>query len=236
MSITWPEFLDELRGRYPSLVAFALEWWHYNAPLLRHVRQIVRPPSRILEVGTGTGALAVLLAAHGYEVVGIDKDPQVITGAKAFAEYFRVPCRFEVADGFDLSAYSNQFDMAFSAGLIEHFPAEEAVRLLQQKAEAAPYVLAVVPTLFALRNDPLTEASGARPISLRELKELFTRANLQVVRRFGYGPPGGTVSRVVRYLLPPAVQWVLGNHLSYAATIGCMGRVRGRNGLPEGRR
>ncbi len=226
MSINWAKLLDETRGRYPSLVAFAFEWWHYNAPLLRYLQRTVPPPSRILEVGTGTGALAVLFAAHGYEVVGIDKDPEVIAGAKAFADYFRVLCRFEVADGFDLAAYANRFDLAFSSGVIEHFPAEDAVRLLREKGRVAPHVLAVVPTTFALRNDPITERSGARSIPLPELKELFAGANLDVVRWFGYGWPRGTVSRAVRYLLPPALQWILQNHLSYAATIACLGRAR----------
>ena len=55
----------------PSLVAFAHEWWHYNAPFFENLRATVSPPARILEVGTGTGALSILLAAYGYDEVAI---------------------------------------------------------------------------------------------------------------------------------------------------------------------
>jgi len=166
VSIPWPEFLERLQGRYPSLLALAFAWWHYNVPLLERVRQIVSAPANILEVGTGTGALAVFLAAHGYEVLGIDNDPQVIEKAREFAEYFHVPCRFELGDAFNLAAYRGRFDLAFSSGVIEHFPAEDASRMLREQGTAARYVLVAVPTWFALKNDPLTEASGARPIRL----------------------------------------------------------------------
>lgn len=234
MSIPWSELLEEVRGRHPSVLAFAFNWWHYNVPLLQRIRQVVSPPATILEVGTGTGALAVLLEAHGYKVLGIDNDAQIIDRAKAFAENLHVPCSFEIGDGFNLARYEDKFDLAFSSGLIEHFPAEDAARMLREKGKAATYVLAAVPTWFALRNDSLTEASGARPIRLKELKGIFKQAGLDVVRGFGYGTPDGRFSFVYRYLLPHAVQLFLQNRLSYACTVGCIGRSRRHRGSPPG--
>jgi SAM-dependent methyltransferase len=198
--------------------------------LLERIRQAVPPPASILEVGTGTGALAVLLAAHGYEVLGIDNDSLVIERAKAFAEHFHVRCRFEVGEGFDLAKYEGKFALAFSSGVIEHFPAQDAVRMLQEKGKAAHYVLGAVPTWFALRNDPLTGPSGARPMRLRELRSLFQQAGLEVLRGFGYGVPDGRFSVVYRYLLPGVAQLLLQNRLSYACTIGCVGRSRSGRG------
>ncbi len=233
MSIPWTEFLQDLQNREPSLLAFALNWWSYNMPLLRVIRQTVPPPARVLEVGTGTGALAIMLAAYGYEVLGIDVDPRVIEGARAFAEPLRLRCRFEVGDGFDLGAHYGGFDLAFSAGVIEHFHPESGVQMLREKGRAGTYVLAVVPTWYALRNDPLTDASGARPIRLPELKGLFRRAGLNVLKGFAYGDPDGGLSRLYRYLVPRAVQLIIANSFSYAGTVGCIGSARGRGGLPR---
>jgi SAM-dependent methyltransferase len=226
MSIPWSELLEELQGRYPSTLAFAFAWWHYNVPLFEKIRRIVAAPASILEVGTGTGALAVYLAAHGYEVVGIDNDPQVIERARKLAEYFRVSCRFELGDAFDLSAYAAKFDLSFSSGVIEHFSVEDAARMLREQGKAARYVLVAVPTWFALKHDPMTEESNARPIRLKELKRICRRAGLDVIKEFGYGKPDGMFSAIYWYLLPRIIQWVLQNHLSYACTVGCIARPR----------
>ncbi len=232
MSIPWPEFLEGLEGRYPSLLAFAFAWWHYNVPLFERIRQTVSAPASILEVGTGTGALAILMAAHGYEVLGIDNDPQVIQRARGFAEYFHAPCRFELGDAFDLGAYAEKFDLAFSSGVIEHFSTEDAARMLREQGKAARYVLVAVPTWFALKNDPLTKASGARPIRVKELKRICQQAGLEVLKGFGYGTPDGPFSVVYRHLLPRLVQWVLQNRLSYACTVGCIARSRRHGAFP----
>lgn len=224
----WIEELDHLRRRYPSLVAFAYEWWHYNAPFFENLRVTVPPPARILEVGTGTGALSTLLAACGYDVVGIDKQPTVVESAKALADHFRVDCRFETADGFDLSRYANQFDLAFSGGVLEHFGAAEASALLRQQAVAARHVMAIVPTWHALRRDPMTEPTHARRIWRPELERFFRDAGLHVVRRFGYGVPSGAFEPIYRFVLPGAMQWFLQNRLSYAATLGCIGKRNGQ--------
>ena len=225
-AVPWAKLLDQLRGRAPSLLAFTFEWWRYNAPLLERIQQIVRPPARVLEVGCGTGALSILLAAYGYTVVGLDRETRVVDAAQALADTFHVPCHFEIQDACDLQVDRPEFHLAFSAGVLEHFPPPIAIRMLQEQARVARHVLAVVPTRFALRNDPMTEVSGARVLSRRTLRRFFCQAGLIVTRQFGYGTPDGLFSGIYRHLLPGAAQWLLQNHLSYACSIGCLGQRR----------
>ena len=153
----------------------------------------------------------MLLAAKGYEVVGIDIDEEVVEGASAFAGHFRMPCQFEVGNGFELDAYAGQFDLAFSAGVIEHFPEEQAVRILSEKTKTATRVLAIVPTWHALRNDPFTEASEARPMTIPKLIRQFRLAGLEVEKRFGYGVPDDWFSGIYCSLVPGLGQLVLQN-------------------------
>jgi hypothetical protein len=161
--------------------------------------------------------------------VGIDPEPEVVTQANSLARHFGVECTFRVGNGFDLSAYEGQFDLAFSSGVIEHFPPEKGVEFLRQNARAARFVMAIVPTDFALRNDPITEASGARSMNRGELKGLMTSADLRIVRQFGFGIPDGKFSPVHRHLLPGLAQGALQSRLGYACTIGCIGQRRALN-------
>lgn len=227
LDVRWGPHFERLQGQYPTLLGFAFNWWHYNVPMLERVRLALPPPAKVLEVGTGTGALSVLLASHGYDVLGVDIDEDVVQEARHFAEYFRVDCNFEIADAFDLSLFDGRFDLAFSSGLIEHFTHEQAVEMLRQQARAARYVMVIIPTWHSLRNDPATEATHARAIWRRELEAIVHEAGLRISKRFGYGAPGGRFEFVYQFLLPRLIQRYLQNHLSYAATIGCIA-TRGR--------
>ncbi|MBO4852734.1 MAG: class I SAM-dependent methyltransferase [Schwartzia sp.] len=53
---------------------------------------------RILDVGTGTGFLACLLAAEGHTVTGIDLTREMIDRAEDFAKTVNVPANFLVMD------------------------------------------------------------------------------------------------------------------------------------------
>ena len=70
-------------------------WWDVLAPLLPP------PPASIADLGCGTGTLAVLLAEHGYDVVGLDLSPRMLGLARAKAERHHVAVRFEIGDAAD---------------------------------------------------------------------------------------------------------------------------------------
>ncbi len=68
-------------GRYGRSFADVYDEWYADAPtdsLVEFVRARVAPGSDLLELGIGTGRVALALAAAGYRVTGIDSSPEML--------------------------------------------------------------------------------------------------------------------------------------------------------------
>ena len=70
-------------------------WWSLLSAL------VPGAPARVLDVGCGTGSLAVLLAEHGYDVVGVDLAPRMVERARHKAQVHAVEADFLVGDAAD---------------------------------------------------------------------------------------------------------------------------------------
>lgn len=75
------------------------------------------PPLTILDAGCGTGEHALLLAALGYRVLGIDLAAEAIARARAKAAARGLPASFAVHDALDLGPLVARFGRAFDAAL-----------------------------------------------------------------------------------------------------------------------
>ena len=83
----------------------------------------------ILDVGTGTGFFAILLAGMGHRVTGIDLTPAMIAEAKATAAAMNVPARFLVMDAMATAFADASFDVIVTRNLTWTLPdTEQAYR------------------------------------------------------------------------------------------------------------
>lgn len=80
---------------------------------------------RILDVGTGTGYFAVLLAEMGHEVTGIDLTPAMIAEARALARDRSVDASFAVMDAQSPDFADESFDAVVSRNLTWTLPEPE---------------------------------------------------------------------------------------------------------------
>lgn len=67
-------------------------WWDVLEPV------VPAPPSRVADLGCGTGSLSVLLAERGHTVVGVDVSPRMLDRARTKARRAGVDVAFVVGD------------------------------------------------------------------------------------------------------------------------------------------
>jgi SAM-dependent methyltransferase len=108
-------------------------------PALAPVLDEVRGP-KILDLGCGTGELAVALARRGHDVTGVDISGVAVEQARARAAAAGLAVRFEVGDAARLSS-PERYDAVFDSGLLHN--------LVRQGGSAADDYLALLPGLTA---------------------------------------------------------------------------------------
>jgi malonyl-CoA O-methyltransferase len=93
--------------------------------------KLSRPPQRVLDLGTGTGKAARVVAKRflDAQVVGVDLSPQMIeTARKLVPAELASRLRFEVADASALRFQDGAFDLVVLLNMIPFF--EELARIL----------------------------------------------------------------------------------------------------------
>ena len=110
-------------------------------------------PKTILEVGSGSGAMAIFLSWLGFEVTSIDVDPEVIKKAEQENQRLNGRAKFMVADGFNLPFPAGTFDLAIHQGLLEHFSDTDIRRFIDQELACSKSVLFSVPNHLYMKRD-----------------------------------------------------------------------------------
>ena len=91
-------------------------------------KKLMRVPCR--PRGGGTGADAICLARHGFEVTAVDSSPTALERARNRAEQEDVLARFVLADVFEFAATAGQFDLIYDAGFYHFIRQVELDRFL----------------------------------------------------------------------------------------------------------
>lgn len=119
--------------------------WDHNAHYHRWIlRQLPRRFGRALDVGSGTGDLARLLATRADEVRGIDSDPAVTSRARTLTPE-ATPVSFAVADALT-GLPAGPHDVITCVATLHHLPFTEALTAFRR--HLAPGGTLVVVGLF----------------------------------------------------------------------------------------
>jgi len=144
-------------------------------------RALTLKPARVLDIGTGSGAIAVVLAKHGASVVATDLSNEVLAIARENADRHGVRVEFVRADLF----VDGSFDLIVSNP--PYIPSAEIDRLqpeVRQEPRVAldggPDGLDAVRRILAARRSPLLLEIGAG--QARAVTDLALRAGLRDIQ------------------------------------------------------
>jgi ubiquinone/menaquinone biosynthesis C-methylase UbiE len=87
------------------------------------------PPQRVLDVGCGTGFLAIIFASLGHSVTGVDFAPQMVERARRKALLEGLDIDFRVGDAVALDSDDKMFDVVAARHVVWNLPdPEQGVR------------------------------------------------------------------------------------------------------------
>ena len=107
--------------------------WDSGRPaseLVRLVDQGVLRPCSVLELGCGTGADAIYLAQHKFDVTAVESSPIALERARNRAQQQDTLVRFVLDDVFDFAQEAGQFDLVYDGGFYHFIRRGQLDRLL----------------------------------------------------------------------------------------------------------
>ncbi|UCC93299.1 MAG: methyltransferase domain-containing protein [Thermoplasmata archaeon] len=149
MSSRTDEVTDRVRKerRFWSKVAPDYDEWVAEAyadqyvEFRGHLQDALGPEDRVLEVGTGTGNIALHIAPHVRSVVGVDISPEMVGVARGKLDRTELTnVEFEVGDAYDLPFKDGSFDRVVFVNVLQTMKSperavKEAHRVLREGGE-----------------------------------------------------------------------------------------------------
>lgn len=142
--------------------------------------------SRVLDVGSGDGALGARIAAHGPRVTGIDPSPTAL--ARAREAYPELEWLAPAADG-GLPFGDGAFDVVTCVNVLQHVPDTQSLMSEMRRVLAADGLFAVaVPFHGRLRNLAIALGSFERHFDpLEPVLRFYTAGSLRrLLDDFGF--------------------------------------------------
>mgnify|MGYP005840028653 CR=1 FL=1 len=118
-----PRFTGRKAADWDAMYREATPPWETGRPaseLVRMVQEGCLRPAPTLELGCGSGADAVFLASHGFDVTAVDFSPTAIERARTRAEQAGCGIRFVLDDVFNFAQTAEPADLVYDAGFY-HF-------------------------------------------------------------------------------------------------------------------
>jgi SAM-dependent methyltransferase len=138
-----------------------IAWRRLVAAILGDATHSGVRPRRVLDVGTGTGTIALLAAELGHDVVGLDLSDGMLTEARRKAAGGIRTVEWRVGDAEDPPADLRDFDVVVSRHVLWTLPDPDRAVAAWRDAARPGGLVAAIDGTFLRRPWPLSWAVGA---------------------------------------------------------------------------
>lgn len=141
--------------------------------------------NKVMELGSGTGILALKIASMGKKVIALDSDLDMITlSKKKFMAYF--PSNNITYVNKDIRDYRmrGKLDVIYSIGVLEHYSDEEIVELLNKQLTISNYVIFGIPTKYF--DEKKKMYGNERYLKIKYWKSLISKSNAVLIEETHY--------------------------------------------------
>lgn len=140
---------------------------------------------KVMELGAGTGILAIYLSTLNHQVIAIDKDKDMITlSKKYFLDKFKNTNIHYICSDIRSMSNTKQFDIIYSIGILEHYSDSEIIELIHKQISMCNTVIFGIPTKYFDENKKMY--GNERYLPIKYWRKLIKQSGCEIIEESSY--------------------------------------------------
>lgn len=168
-----------------STDSYIIEKLKTKKRLIKIINKYAHTNHTILEVGSGTGILALYLSTLELEVTALDSDKDMISlSKKYFFNKFNNPNIHYICNDIRNLETKKNFDVCYSIGILEHYSDSEIIELIHKQVSISNYVIFGIPTKYFDENKKMY--GNERYLPIKYWRNLIKLSGCKIIEETSY--------------------------------------------------